>query len=107
MSFIPAFEIGLCNAWVLMIFYFLIAFVPYFKKLSILVPIFNKYRHRHSLCFLGFSIMCDNMHNFDKHFDKSRKRICIKKYGNAYQEYMNRVSRWTDIPKSRKRGDKK
>ena len=28
------------------------------------------------------------------------ERFCLKKFGNAYQEYMNRTPRWIGIPKS-------
>jgi len=30
----------------------------------------------------------------------SEERICCKKYGDAYREYMNRTPRWIGIPKS-------
>jgi len=33
----------------------------------------------------------------------AEERFCLKKYGNAYREYMNRTPRWIGIPKSRKR----
>ena len=32
----------------------------------------------------------------------SEERFCLKKYGNAYREYMNRTPRWIRIPKSEK-----
>jgi len=32
----------------------------------------------------------------------SEERFCLKKYGDAYREYMSRTSRWIGIPKSRK-----
>jgi len=32
------------------------------------------------------------------------ERICLKMYGDAYREYMNRTPRWIGIPKSEKRG---
>ncbi len=32
----------------------------------------------------------------------SEERSCLQKYGNAYQEYMNRIPRWLGIPKSKK-----
>jgi len=32
----------------------------------------------------------------------SEERFCLKKYGNAYREYMNRTPRWIGIPKSEK-----
>ena len=28
------------------------------------------------------------------------ERLCLKKYGNAYREYMNRTPRWVGVPKS-------
>jgi len=31
------------------------------------------------------------------------ERICLKMYGNAYREYMNRTPRWIGIPKSGKK----
>jgi len=31
------------------------------------------------------------------------ERFCLKKFGNAYREYMNRTPRWIGIPKSEKR----
>ncbi len=30
------------------------------------------------------------------------ERFCLKKYGDAYREYMNRTPRWIGIPKSKK-----
>ena len=27
---------------------------------------------------------------------------CLKKYGNVYRKYMDRIPRWTGIPKSKK-----
>jgi len=30
----------------------------------------------------------------------SEERFCLKKYGDAYREYMNRIPRWIGIPKS-------
>ncbi len=33
----------------------------------------------------------------------SEERFCLKKYGDAYREYMNRTPRWIGIPKSEKR----
>lgn len=30
------------------------------------------------------------------------ERFCLQKYGNAYQEYLNRIPRWMGIPKSNK-----
>ena len=30
------------------------------------------------------------------------ERFCLRKYGDSYQEYMNRTPRWIGIPKSRK-----
>ena len=32
----------------------------------------------------------------------NEERFCLKKYGNAYQEYMERTPRWIGIPRSRK-----
>jgi protein-S-isoprenylcysteine O-methyltransferase Ste14 len=32
----------------------------------------------------------------------SEERICLKQYGDAYREYMNRTPRWIGIPKSKK-----
>jgi protein-S-isoprenylcysteine O-methyltransferase Ste14 len=32
----------------------------------------------------------------------SEERACLKQYGDAYREYMNRTPRWIGIPKSRK-----
>jgi protein-S-isoprenylcysteine O-methyltransferase Ste14 len=29
------------------------------------------------------------------------ERFCLEKFGNAYQEYMNRTPRWIGIPKSK------
>ena len=31
------------------------------------------------------------------------ERFCLKKYGDKYREYMNRIPRWIGIPKSRKK----
>ncbi len=31
------------------------------------------------------------------------ERVCLKKYGDAYREYMNRTPRWIGIPKSEKK----
>ena len=31
------------------------------------------------------------------------ERVCLKKYGDAYREYMNRTPRWIGIPRSRKK----
>jgi protein-S-isoprenylcysteine O-methyltransferase Ste14 len=36
-------------------------------------------------------------------FVVSEERFCLKKYGDAYREYMNRTPRWIGIPKSRKK----
>jgi len=33
----------------------------------------------------------------------SEERFCLRKYGDAYREYMNRVPRWMGLPKSRKK----
>ena len=33
----------------------------------------------------------------------SEERFCLKKYGDAYREYMNRTPRWIGIPKSQKK----
>jgi protein-S-isoprenylcysteine O-methyltransferase Ste14 len=33
----------------------------------------------------------------------SEERFCLKKYGDAYREYMDRTPRWIGIPKSGKR----
>jgi protein-S-isoprenylcysteine O-methyltransferase Ste14 len=33
----------------------------------------------------------------------AEERWCLEKYGNAYQEYMNRTPRWIGIPKSEKK----
>ena len=33
----------------------------------------------------------------------SEERFCLKKYGNAYREYMDRTPRWLGIPKSKTR----
>ena len=33
----------------------------------------------------------------------SEERWCLEKYGDAYQEYMDRIPRWIGIPKSEKR----
>jgi len=33
----------------------------------------------------------------------SEERVCLKKYGNAYREYMNKTPRWIGIPKSGKK----
>jgi len=33
----------------------------------------------------------------------SEERFCLKKYGDKYREYMNRIPRWIGIPKSRKK----
>jgi protein-S-isoprenylcysteine O-methyltransferase Ste14 len=30
----------------------------------------------------------------------AEERHCLKYYGNAYREYMNRTPRWLGIPKS-------
>ena len=32
----------------------------------------------------------------------SEERACLKQYGDAYREYMNRTPRWIGIPKSKK-----
>jgi protein-S-isoprenylcysteine O-methyltransferase Ste14 len=32
----------------------------------------------------------------------SEERTCLKQYGDAYREYMNRTPRWIGIPKSKK-----
>ena len=32
----------------------------------------------------------------------SEERFCLRKYGEAYREYMNRTPRWIGIPKTRK-----
>jgi protein-S-isoprenylcysteine O-methyltransferase Ste14 len=32
----------------------------------------------------------------------SEEHFCLKKFGNAYREYMNRTPRWIGIPKSQK-----
>ena len=32
----------------------------------------------------------------------SEERFCVKNYGNAYREYLNRTPRWVRIPKSKK-----
>ena len=36
----------------------------------------------------------------------SEERFCLKKYGNAYREYMKRTPRWIGIPKSTKAWEK-
>ncbi len=36
----------------------------------------------------------------------SEERFCLQKYGNAYQEYMDKTPRWIGIPKSKKNDDK-
>jgi protein-S-isoprenylcysteine O-methyltransferase Ste14 len=33
----------------------------------------------------------------------AEERVCLKAYGDAYREYMNRTSRWIGIPKSEKK----
>ena len=33
----------------------------------------------------------------------SEERFCLKQYGNAYREYMDRTPKWIGIPKSRKK----
>ncbi|MFQ6127267.1 MAG: methyltransferase family protein [Candidatus Heimdallarchaeota archaeon] len=33
----------------------------------------------------------------------SEERFCLKRYGESYQEYMNKTPRWIGIPKSEKR----
>jgi protein-S-isoprenylcysteine O-methyltransferase Ste14 len=33
------------------------------------------------------------------------ERFCTQKYGDSYQEYLNRIPRWIGIPKSSKMGD--
>jgi protein-S-isoprenylcysteine O-methyltransferase Ste14 len=33
----------------------------------------------------------------------AEERVCLKAYGNAYSEYMNRTPRWMGIPKSEKK----
>jgi len=36
------------------------------------------------------------------YFVKVEEAQCLRHYGAAYQEYMNRTSRWIGIPKSKK-----
>jgi protein-S-isoprenylcysteine O-methyltransferase Ste14 len=33
----------------------------------------------------------------------SEERFCLKEYGDAYREYMNRTPRWIGITKSKKK----
>jgi protein-S-isoprenylcysteine O-methyltransferase Ste14 len=33
----------------------------------------------------------------------AEERWCLEKYGDAYQEYMNKTPKWIGIPKSRAR----
>jgi len=33
----------------------------------------------------------------------SEERFCLKKFGNAYREYMERTPRWIGIPKSERK----
>jgi protein-S-isoprenylcysteine O-methyltransferase Ste14 len=50
-----------------------------------------------SWIFLLLAIVASIMgyHSID-----SEERFCLKKYGNAYQEYLKRTPRWIGIPKS-------
>ena len=104
MSLIPAFELGLWNAWILIVLQFLLnTLFPVLinketmKKMDLVAP----YRQltpycNMELCGVAWIIMW--------HIAvKAEERFLLEKYGDIYREYMNRTPRWIEIPKSEKR----
>ena|GEM_PF-6546797 len=77
MSLIPAFKIGLWNAWIFMSVFLL-------QILVIMLADKRIWERSH--------VPTDARRN-------KLERYCLDKYGSAYQEYLNSVPRWFGVPK--------
>ena len=76
MSLIPAFEIGVWNAWIFMSSFIL-------QMLAVLL--------------LGLA------NAFWVHIEsRVEERYCLERYNKDYREYINRTPRWLGLPKSEK-----
>ena len=78
MSLIPAFQIGLWNAWILMALNF---------STSMLASLINKEGVARAM---GIGVI-------------DEERFLLEKYGDVYQQYLKRTPRWIGIPKSGKK----
>ena len=54
-----------------------------------------------SWLYLLFAVMAITLMDF--FFTNTEERFCLEKYGDAYQEYMDKTPKWIGIPKSREK----
>lgn len=95
MSVIPAFELGLWNAWI----FILLVLLPLPLVALLRKGTFKKTASA-SWLFLLLSIVLIITHFYNA---VPEERECLEVYGNAYREYINRTPRWVGIPKSEKK----
>lgn len=99
MSLIPAFQIGLWNAWI-----FILPFLLINYGLASLIA-------KDSALFIGVGIACASwiflliamVFIILQHILViTEERMCLEKFGNEYREYMTKTPKWVGIPESGK-----
>jgi len=99
MSLIPAFEIGLCNAWIFMLLDVLT--FPLFMRIAKgRAPEDEGKSQVSALSRTERITLYSSKIIYIPAFIYFEEQSCLEKYGDAYHEYMDRTPRYIGIPKS-------